>query len=174
MIADSAKIVAIVFVAAILQVAVFAEAAVLGGAPDILLVTLVAVALLRGSIAGAFAGFLGGLLVDIAMLDMLGLTSLVLTLVGYWTGRYGETSAGGRRYAPYVAVAAATFLYLAATLMVRYLLGEPAPARDVLLESLVQTMVLSVLLTWPVYGLLRRLMPEREHATLSAGVNVVG
>lgn len=174
MIVDAVKVAAIVFLAAVLQVAVFAEAFVLGGTPDILLVTLVAVALLRGSIAGAFAGFLAGLLVDIAMLEMLGLTSLVLTLVGYWTGRFGETSAPGRRYAPYLAVAAMTFLYLAATLALRFLLGEPAPAREVLLETFFQTLALNLLVTWPVYHLLGRLLPEREPVTLSTGAGVVG
>jgi rod shape-determining protein MreD len=173
-IVDAVKIGVIVFLAAVLQAAVFAEVVVLGGTPDILLVTLVAVALLRGSIAGASAGFLGGLLVDTAMLDMLGLTSLVLTLVGYWTGRFGETSAPGRRYAPYLAVATMTLLYLAATIALRFLLGEPAPARDVLLEAFFQTLALNLIVTWPVYHLLRRLLPEREPVTLSMGVGVVG
>lgn len=171
---DGLKIAALVFAAAVLQVAVFAEVTVLGGAPDILLVTLVSVALLRGAIAGALAGFLGGLLVDIAMLATLGLTSLVLTLAGYWSGRFGETSAPGRRFAPYLAVAVMTVLTLAATLAFRFLLGEPAPAREVLLDSVVQTTALNLLLTWPVYRMLSRLLPEREPVTFSTGAGALG
>lgn len=172
---DVLKAFALVFAAAILQVAVFADALVLGGAPDVLLVTLVAVALLRGSVAGAFAGFLGGLLVDVATLGMLGLTSLVLTLVGYWTGRYGETVvARGRRLVPYLAVAAMTLLYPCGVLAVRFLLGEPAPARAVLLDSFFQTLLLNLLLTWPVLRLATRLLPPREAPPLSTGVGVVG
>ena len=47
---------------------VFSRVTSLGGTPDLLLVTLVCVALLRGPIVGAVAGFCGGLLVDTANL----------------------------------------------------------------------------------------------------------
>jgi rod shape-determining protein MreD len=172
--ADALKIAAVVFVASVLQVAVVSEVIVLGGTPDVLLVALVSLALLRGSVAGAFAGFLAGLLVDIAVLGMLGLTSLVLTLVGYWSGRLGETMTSGRRYSPYVVVGVMTLFYLAATLALRFLLGEPAPARHVLLETLFQTLGLNLLLTWPVHRFLRWLLPERDPVTLSAGARAIG
>ena len=71
----------------------------LGAEPDVLLVTIVCIALLRGSITGAVAGFAGGLLVDVTTLGTLGTTSLLLTLAGYWAGRYGETTGRGRPYA---------------------------------------------------------------------------
>ena len=82
-----------------------------GGVPDLLLVTLVAVALLRGSIVGAAGGFFAGLLVDTATLGTLGLTSLVLTVAGYWIGRYGETTGRDRAHAPFLSVAVVTILY---------------------------------------------------------------
>ena len=43
-----------------------------------------------------------GLLIDIANLGTLGFTSLLLTLAGFWTGRYGETTARDRFHAPFV------------------------------------------------------------------------
>src|ERR671936_1494523 len=92
MIADIAKGAALLFVAAIVQVTLLSQIDVFHGAPDLVLVTLVAVALLRGSIFGAVAGFGAGLVVDTASLETLGLTSLLLTLAGYWIGRYGETT----------------------------------------------------------------------------------
>jgi rod shape-determining protein MreD len=95
---EAVKIGLAVLIAAILQVTIFASIDVAGGAPDLLLVTLVAVALLRGPIAGACAGFFGGLVADIATLETLGLTSLVLTVVGYWIGRYGETTGRTRHF----------------------------------------------------------------------------
>ena len=63
MIVDALKIGVVVFVAAVVQTAVFSGMSVLGGEPDVLLVTLVAVALVRGATAGAFAGFFAGLVV---------------------------------------------------------------------------------------------------------------
>lgn len=174
MIADVIKIGLLVFLAAVLQASVFAGVVVLGGTPDILVVTLVAIALLRGSMAGAFAGFFGGLLIDIATLETLGMTSLLLTLVGYWTGRYGETASSGRRYAPYVAIAAMTVLYLVGALAVRFMLTEPAPARVVLVETLFQTLALNVLLMWPVYGIVRRLLPRYETASFATEAGSLG
>jgi len=96
---DAVKAAVLLFVAAILQVSVFTQVHVLGGVPDILLVMLVSIALLRGSIVGALGGFFAGLLVDTATLGTLGLTSLVLTIAGYWIGRYGETTGRDRAHA---------------------------------------------------------------------------
>jgi rod shape-determining protein MreD len=172
--ADALKIGAIVFVAAVLQVAVFSDVVVLRGTPDLMLVTLVAVSLRRGSTVGACAGFFGGLLIDIATLGTLGLTSLVLTLVGYWAGRYGETTGRNRAYAPYLSVAVMTLAYLLGLLAVRFMLAEPAPARVVLVDTLLQTLALNLLLTWPVYRLVRRLLRVRETVGLAAGVGASG
>ena len=75
--------------------------AILGGTPTSCSSTLVAIALLRGSVFGAVAGFGAGLLVDTANLGTLGVTSLLLTIAGYWIGRYGETTARDRFHAPF-------------------------------------------------------------------------
>ena len=80
----------------------------LGGTADIVLVALVSIALLRGSVFGAAAGFGAGLLLDTANLGTLGFTSLLLTLAGFWIGRYGETTARDRFHAPYTSVAVVT------------------------------------------------------------------
>ena len=65
---DGVKAGALLFLAAIMQVSIFAQVHILGGVPDVLLVMLVAVALLRGAIVGAAGGFFAGLLVDTASL----------------------------------------------------------------------------------------------------------
>ena len=125
---DGLKAAVLLFVAAILQVSIFSQVHVLGGVPDILLVTLVAVSLLRGAIFGAVGGFFAGLLVDTATLGNLGLTSLVLTVAGYWIGRYGETTGRDRGHAPFTSVAVVTVLYSFGLLIVHFVLGERAPA----------------------------------------------
>lgn len=171
---DAIKIGALVFVAAVLQSAVFSGVVILRGTPDLLLVTIVSVALLRGATAGAFAGFFGGLLIDTANLATLGMTSLLLTLAGYWTGRYGETTGRERSHAPYLSVAVVTVLYLIGALALRFVLGEPAPARVVLVDTLVQGIALNLILIWPAYGLARRLLPLRERAPRAQGVGALG
>lgn len=154
MIADAFKVGVVVFIAAIAQTTVFSGISVLGGTPDILLVTLVAVALVRGATTGAVAGFFAGLIVDIALLDTLGMTSLLLTLAGYWAGRYGETTGRGRRYAPPLAAFA---LSIAATLggvAVHFLLDQPVSAREALV-TLLPSALFAALLVLPVHRLCR-------------------
>ena len=170
---DAVKAAAVLFVAAIMQVSIFAEVHILGGVPDLLLVTLVSVALLRGTIVGAAGGFFAGLLVDTATLGQLGLTSLVLTIAGYWIGRYGETTGRDRGHAPYLSVAVVTALYTFGVLLVQFVLGEHAPAGP-MLSGLLPSIVLNLILTAPVYGLVRRLLRALERADLATEVHLLG
>jgi rod shape-determining protein MreD len=170
---DGVKAAVLLFVAAIAQVSIFSQAHVFGAVPDFLLVALVALALLRGSVAGAVGGFFAGLLVDTASLGTLGLTSLVLTLAGYWIGRYGETTGRDRAHAPFLSIAVVTVLYELGLLVVHFVLGESAPAAAVV-RSLVPAIVLNLILTAPVYALARRLLRPAERAELSAEVQLLG
>ena len=121
---EIAKVGVLVFVASILQVTLFSSVQILEGTPDVVLLTLMSIALLRGSIYGAAAGFAAGLLVDTANLATLGVTSLLLTIAGYWIGRYGETTGRDRAHAPFVSVAVATVLVQFGALFLHYLLGD--------------------------------------------------
>ena len=170
---DGVKIAVLLFVAAIAQVSVFSPIDVFGAAPDLLLVTLVAVSLLRGSVAGAVGGFFAGLIVDTASLGALGLTSLVLTLAGFWIGRYGETTGRDRAHAPYLSIAVVTVLYEVGLLVVHFVLGESAPA-GAIFASLVPAILLNLLVTGPVYWLVRRLLRPLEPTELSAEVQLLG
>jgi rod shape-determining protein MreD len=159
---DALKVAGIAFVAAIVQVSILNDTTPFGGSPDLLLVTLVAIALLRGSVFGAATGFFGGLLVDTATLGTMGFTSLLLTLAGYWTGRYGETTGRARAHAPLISVAVITILYSIGALTLRFMLGEDvAPGR--VFHALLATVLWNVILAVPVYALCRWLLgrPER-------------
>jgi len=171
---DGLKAAGLVFVAAILQVAVFSSVTILNGTPDLLLVTIICVALLRGSIVGAAAGFWGGLLLDVANLATLGVTSLLLLIAGYWTGRYGETTGRDRVHAPFISVAVITFLYALGSLAFHFVLGEPAPARTVLWTTLFQGIVLNLILTWPVYKLARLILRQPGRRERVQRIHAVG
>ena len=170
---DGVKAAALLFLAAIMQVSIFAQVHVLGGVPDVLLVMLVAVALLRGAIVGACGGFFAGLLVDTALLGRLGLTSLVLTIAGYWIGRYGETTGRDRAHAPFLSVAVVTILYSFGLLLVHFVLGERAPA-GAMLRGLLPAIVLNLIFTAPVYALVRRLLRPLDRSDLSTEVQLLG
>jgi rod shape-determining protein MreD len=170
---DSVKVVVLLFVAAIMQVSIFATVHVFGGMPDVLLVMLVAVALLRGAVVGAVGGFFAGLLVDTASLGQLGLTSLVLTIAGYWIGRYGETTGRDRFHAPFLSVAVVTILYSVGLLLVHFVLGERAPA-GAMFRGLLPAIALNLILTAPVYALVRRLLRPFDRSDLATEVQLLG
>jgi rod shape-determining protein MreD len=171
---DAGKVVLAIFVAAVVQTSVLNELEIAGGTPDLLLVTLVSVALLRGAMYGAAAGFFGGLLVDTALMETLGLTSLLLTIAGYWIGRYGETTGRDRAHAPVLSVVVVTILYAIGALLLRFMLGDPVSGRLVLVDALIPGIVLNVLLTFPVYALMRRLLRPAESRDRSREVTLLG
>src|SRR5437870_9727124 len=152
------KAAVLLFLAVLVQVSILGGYSPLGGSPNVLLVVLLSIALLRGSVFGAVAGFGAGLLIDVANLGTLGFTSLLLTVAGFWIGRYGETTARDRFHAPYLSVGVVTVLYAFGALALRFVLGEAAPAHDVL-AGLPAAVLLNLILTWPVYGLVRLLFP---------------
>jgi rod shape-determining protein MreD len=165
-VSNGLRISAIVFVAAILQVTLVSSLEVFGGTADLLLVALVAIALLQGSISGAVAGFAGGLLVDVATLGTLGVTSLLLSVAGYWAGRYGETTGRDRTHAPFLAVGVITVLALVGGFLIHFMLGAELSARRAFVEALPPAVVLDLVLCAPVYAVCRALLrpaatPER-------------
>jgi rod shape-determining protein MreD len=174
--ADAAKAAALLFLAVIAQTTIVGSVHILRGTPDLVLVVLLIIALFRGSIFGAIAGFWAGFLLDTAYLGTLGVSSLLLTFAGYWIGRYGETTGRDRAHAPFVSVAVVTFLFAVGELALHFLLGEPVEARAALVDSMPATLLLNLLLTLPVYALVRRLLvPEaRDTGARSAEIPIVG
>jgi len=164
---------ALVFVVALLQAGVVSSTFVFGGAPDLLLVVIVALGLLRGSVAGAVFGFAGGLVVDLVTLDTLGVTSLVLTLAGFWAGRYGETTGRGRALAPVLATGVITMLAGFFGVLLHYMLGETVVAHQALVTALIPAVFLNVLLAYPVFRLVRRLAGGRLVLEPSTEVELV-
>jgi rod shape-determining protein MreD len=169
---DGAKAAAVLFVAAMLQVAVLTEYRAFRTA-SIVLVALLAIALLRGSIFGAVAGFGTGLLLDTATLGTLGVSSLLLTVAGFWIGRYGETTARDRFHAPFLSVAVVTVLFAFGQLLLQFMLGESAPA-GLVADGVPLALLLNLILTLPVYALVRRLHPPRQLGDRIGEVRLLG
>jgi rod shape-determining protein MreD len=163
----------VVFVAAMLQTVIVSSLVVGGGTPDVLLVVVVALGLVRGAVAGAVFGFMGGVLVDLVTLDTMGITSLVLTLAGFWAGRYSETTGRDRRFAPVIAVGAITVLAGLFGFVLHYMLGEEVVARHALVTALLPAFVLNLALALPVHALVRRAVGEGAGPEASLDVEVV-
>jgi rod shape-determining protein MreD len=171
---DAAKAVGVLFLAVVLQISIFSGIDILGGRPDLLLVTLIMIALRRGAIFGAAAGFGAGLLYDMGTFGTLGFIALLYTLVGYWIGRYGETTGRDRSHAPLLSVAVVTVLFSVGALMLHFMLGQNAPARAVLLDSLVPTVILNLLLTFPVHAAITRIFRPADSAERVTEVRLLG
>ncbi|HEY6963310.1 MAG TPA: rod shape-determining protein MreD [Gaiellaceae bacterium] len=169
---DALKAAIVLFVCALLQLSVLTEYSVFRTA-SIVVVALLSIALLRGSVFGAVAGFTVGLLLDTATLGTLGVTSLLLTVGGFWIGRYGETTARDRFHAPFVSVAVVTVLFVFGQLLLQFMLGEPAPAA-LAVRGLPGALLLNLLLTLPVYALVRRLFPPLELGDRVREVRLLG
>jgi len=170
---DSVIVAGMVFVAVLLQATIFASLDVLGGTPDVLLLALLGIALLRGAVTGAVAGFSGGLLLDVVTLDTLGVTALILALACYWTGRYGETTGRGRAHAPVLSVIVVTVLVAFLGFFLHFLLGEEVSIRRALVEALLAGLGLNLIFGGPVFALCRSLL-QRGSAPRSAEVRLLG
>lgn len=166
------RVAPIVFVAAVFQVGAVAGSRLLGAEPDLLLVAVVVVALVAGSIPGAVAGFAGGLLVDVMTLDTLGTTSIVLTVAGYWAGRYGETTGRGRPYAAPLAAFAITLLATPANVALHFLLGQPVSA-GAAFQTLIPSAIVNAALAFALHPLCRRVISPAERFGRAREVGVV-
>jgi rod shape-determining protein MreD len=119
------------------------------------------------------AGFGTGLLLDTATLGTLGITSLLMTVGGFWIGRYGETTARDRFHAPFVSVAVVTVLYSFGQLFLQFMLGQPAPA-GLAAHALPLALLVNLLLTLPVYALIRRMFPPLDLGDRIREVRLLG
>ncbi|MEV0962331.1 MULTISPECIES: rod shape-determining protein MreD [unclassified Streptomyces] len=141
----------LVVVALVVQVTVLARLQLPGAVPDLLLLTVVALALVYGHTSGALIGFGAGLLADLAPPadHAAGRYALVLCVIGYLVGlarpENGRlTSATGPMVVVVAAAVGSTLLYA----LVGALVGDTA-ARHVGLGSLLFTAALYDLLLAP-------------------------
>ncbi|MFI7013264.1 rod shape-determining protein MreD [Streptomyces sp. NPDC050164] len=141
----------LVVVALVIQVSVLARLHLPGAVPDLMLLTVLGLALVYGHVGGALVGFGAGLLADLAPPadHAAGRYALVLCLIGYLAGLVKpETGQLKSATGPMVVVVAAaigsTLLYAG----VGALVGDTA-ARHVGLGSLLFTAVLYDLLLAP-------------------------
>ena len=101
------------------------------------------------------------------------MTSLVLTLAGFWAGRYGETTGRDRRFAPIIAVGAITLLAGGFGYVLHYLLDVQVVAEHALVTALAPAFVLNLILALPVHRLVRAVVGEELRAEPVHEVEVV-
>jgi rod shape-determining protein MreD len=145
-------------VVAIVQIAGVSQIALLGVTADLSPLVVGSVGLLCGSVAGAVAGFWLGLLVDLALMQTLGVSSLVLLLVGYWAGRFRELRDPAHGLTPLAVGAAATAGFEVGFAILQFLLGVDSPVSLLLLRDIFITVAVNAILAVPVYAVVRRVL----------------
>jgi rod shape-determining protein MreD len=146
-------------VAVLVQIAALAQIPLFGASPDIAPLVVVSAGLLAGPVAGALMGFSMGLFVDFALLQTLGVSSLVLVIVGHFAGRLRETVRDPQHtLLPLAAGAAGTAAALVMFSIMQFLLGVEAPVSLELFRQILATVLINALLALPVHALVRRVL----------------
>lgn len=143
-------------VVVLFQLMFFAQVPVFGAVADLSPLAVMAVGLLCGPVIGATMGFAIGLMVDTALLQTMGLTSLVLIGVGYWAGRLREVRDPQSPLAPIALGAGAAAIATIGYGIGQFLLGADAPVSWLLVKQTLATIVLDALVAVPVTALVRR------------------
>lgn len=144
------------WVAVLFNAGLAASSTLLGGAPDLVCVVVVSLALLRGPEWGALAGFVAGLGVDALTWQPLGLAALVYCLLGYGTGRIGEGLSDRAPLSPLIVIAIASLFARGGLVLLGFLLGSELSVPAGASLDAIPAAALDVLIAIPVYAILRR------------------
>jgi rod shape-determining protein MreD len=155
-------------VALILQVAVFNRLPLPGMVtPDLVLLTVVALALTYGELVGCVAGFWAGLAADIIPPadHTIGRYALVFCLAGYVCGLFCE-SMDSSSFVPFFAVALGALFGTALYALVGMMLGDPRASWAVIFRmvpiEILYDVLASPFVIWTVLRVSRRAVKERS------------
>jgi len=152
------RLAALVVVVVFVQIGVVSEVPVFGVEVDLSPLLVAFAGLLCGSVIGAATGFAVGLLVDLALVQTLGVSSLIFTLIGYWAGRLRELRDPQAALAPLLVGAGASFVFLAGYSLIEFMLGVDAPVSLDLLRQIVLGVVVDTAIALPAWALIRRVL----------------
>jgi rod shape-determining protein MreD len=150
------RLAAVALLGVVLQAAAVSQIEIFGVPADITPLLVAAVGLLTGSVSGAAFGFAVGLLVDMALLQTLGVSSLLLVSIGYGAGRLRELRDPAHGLVPMGVGAAAAATATFGFAVLQFLLGVDVPISVLLVRNILLGVVLGTLLALPVHALVRR------------------
>jgi rod shape-determining protein MreD len=148
----------LLLLAVVVQLSGLSQLHILGGRLDLVVLVVAAVAYYGGSIAGCATGFAAGFLLDLASGATMGVSSLVLTAVGYGVGRFREVRDPSHGLLPLAVGAASTGAFLVAFAAVSFMLDVGASVSPLVIRDAIVTTLLNVLLALPVFTGVRKLL----------------
>ena len=146
------------FFAVVIQETAISQISIFGVSADVTPLVAMAVGLLCGSLTGAVFGFFTGLLIDLVLVQTLGVTSLLYIAIGYWAGRLRELRDPSHELVPLAAGAAAAAFAGLGMALIQFLLGVDAPVSGLLLQEIFIFVLVDTLIALPVYALVRRIV----------------
>ncbi len=150
------RIALVVLVAVLLQISFFSYLSFFGTTPDIMPLVVITLGLLGGALLGAVCGFAAGVVLDSALLQTLGVSSLVLLTVGYLAGRYREGTEISNSLVPPLLIGGLTMAAAAGFAAIQLMLGVRTPVSLLVLREIVVQGLLAALLAIPFFPLIRR------------------
>jgi rod shape-determining protein MreD len=138
------------------QIGVVSEVPIFGVSVDLSPLLVAFTGLLCGSMVGAITGFAVGLLLDLSLVQTLGITSLVFTLIGYGAGRLRELRDPQAALTPLLVGTAAAACATVGYSLFEFLLGVDAPVSLELLREIVIGVLIDTALALPMWALVRR------------------
>jgi rod shape-determining protein MreD len=156
----------LVLLAVLLQVTVATDLDVLGGRPDLVVIVVISIALLRGPLPGAVAGFTAGFLLDALGLGVIGATSMTLTTVAYLIGVLGERLRETATVRPLLLIGLASIVAGLGELVVAVLVGSGPAVSPTLFLAVVPGSMLNVLLAIALYPAIRLALRRRQPRTI--------
>jgi rod shape-determining protein MreD len=152
------RLVILAFLVVVVQQAAVSQISIFGVSADLTPLVVMSVGLLAGSLLGAVMGFCTGLLVDMILVQTLGVTSLLYIAIGYWSGRLRELRDPAHGLVPIAMGAAATAFAGVGMAIIQFLLGVDSPVSFLLAQQVLITVLVNSLIALPVYALVRRVI----------------
>lgn len=147
-------------VAVLLQVTAVSQLTLFGANADLGPLVVASVGLMCGSLTGAVFGFGCGLFLDVALLQTLGISSLVYIAVGYAAGRLLELRDPQAALVPMAVGVGATAMATIGYTLLQLMLGASAPLSDLVGRGIIATILVNTLISVPVsVGVRRWLWP---------------
>jgi rod shape-determining protein MreD len=155
------RLCALAVLGVIVQTAAISQVTVFGAPVDLFPLVVASVGLLSGAIGGAVFGFAAGLFIDVALLQTIGVTSLVYVVIGYGAGRLHEVHDAAHGLTPMGVGAAATAIATVGFALLTFMLGVDAPVSMLLVRQILVTIVVNTLLAIPIFALVRRILESQ-------------
>lgn len=150
------RLIVLAVVACLVQITTVSQITLFGAHADLVPLVVASCGLLLGSLPGAVIGFACGFFVDSALIQTLGLSSLIYLVAGYAAGRLRELRDPQAAAVPAIVGAAATTTVTVGYALMQFLLGVDVAVSGLFVRQILITIMVNTLIAVPVYAGVRR------------------